>query len=43
MSLEEAKRKARDYIKDLAKGDKELENILLQGMLILEDAINGEI
>lgn len=43
MNLEIAKEKAREQIKTLAGGDKEKENNMLSGMLILEDAINGDI
>lgn len=42
MNLDEYKAKARAYIKELAKS-KEEENAMLSGMLILEDAINGEL
>lgn len=42
MNLEEAKRQARDYIKELASS-KEQEDAMISGMLILEDAINGEL
>ena len=41
--LENAKKRAEDYIKELSAGNKDYENLLLRGMLILEDAINGEI
>jgi hypothetical protein len=43
MNLEEAKKRARAYIKELAKGDKDYEWKLINGMLILEDAIKGDI
>lgn len=42
MNLEEAKNQARAYIKELARS-KEEENAMLSGVLILEDAINGEL
>lgn len=41
--LEQAKKRATLYIKELAMGDKKYEDDLLHGMLILEDAINGEL
>lgn len=43
MELEKAKNRARAYIKELAAGDSRYENELLHGMIILEDAIKGEL
>lgn len=42
MNLEYAKELARKQIKELARSQAE-ENAMLSGMLILEDAINGEL
>lgn len=42
MTMEEAKNRARAYIKDLARSKAE-EEAMISGMLILEDALNGEI
>ncbi len=42
MDIDEAKDRARAYIKELAKSKKE-EEAMISGMLILEDAINGDI
>jgi hypothetical protein len=42
MNLEEAKDRARAEIKELARSKAE-EKAMLSGMLILEDAINGDI
>ena len=42
MELEKAKDAARAYIKELAKSKQEY-NDMISGMLILEDAINGEL
>lgn len=42
MNLEEAKDRARAYIKELARS-KDEEEAMISGMLILEDALNGDI
>lgn len=42
MNLEYAKELAREQIKQLAR-TREEENAMLSGMLILEDALNGEL
>lgn len=42
MNIEEAKDRARAYIKELARSKAE-EEAMLSGMLILEDALNGDI
>lgn len=42
MNIDEAKDRARAYIKELARS-KDEEEAMLSGMLILEDALNGEI
>lgn len=42
MNIDDAKDRARAYIKELAKSKTE-EEAMLSGMLILEDALNGEI
>lgn len=42
MNLDDAKDRARAYIKELAKSNTE-EEAMISGMLILEDAINGDI
>lgn len=42
MTMDEAKDRARAYIKDLAQS-KDEEQAMLSGMLILEDALNGEL
>lgn len=42
MNLDYAKEQAREQIKQLARSKAE-ENAMLSGMLILEDAINGEL
>lgn len=42
MNLDDAKDRARAYIKELAKSKTE-EEAMLSGMLILEDALNGDI
>lgn len=42
MNLEEAKDRARAYIKELARSKAE-EEAMLSGMLILEDALKGDI
>lgn len=43
MNIEEAKKRAEEYIKELSAGNKDYENMLLRGVLILEDAIKGDI
>lgn len=42
MNIEEAKDRARAYIKELARSKVE-EEAMLSGMLILEDALKGDI
>lgn len=42
MNLEEAKDRARVHIKELARSKAE-EEAMISGMLILEDALNGDI
>lgn len=42
MNIDEAKDRARAYIKELARSKTE-EEAMISGMLILEDALNGEI
>ena len=42
MNIEEAKSRARAYIEELAQSEEE-KNTLISGMLILEDALNGEL
>lgn len=42
MNIEEAKDRARAYIKELARSKAE-EEAMLSGMLILEDALKGDI
>ena len=42
MNLDYSKEQAREQIKQLARSKAE-ENAMLSGMLILEDAINGEL
>lgn len=43
VDYERAVGRAKDYIKELSAGDKKYENDLLRGMLILLDALNGEL
>lgn len=42
MNIDLAKQKAINYIKEIAR-DKEEENTMLRGLLVLEDAIKGDI
>lgn len=42
MNLDDAKDRARTYIKELARSKTE-EEAMISGMLILEDALNGDI